>query len=355
MLTSIARYNTHIRGNAQEDASLIVLAHRLHKILQIRSSKCLATNKVFSHQLPQRLLRIDRCSNTWRLVECGELHLPYTALSFCWGDPSMVPKCTRQTIRKYSISQPLNLLPKLYNEAADISIRFGIFHLWVDSLCIIQDDSEDKNRELLKMDDTYANASFVIIPNLTASETNSLSPGGCNGTGNELFDQNFVNCGFWNRSWTFQESFLCNSFLQSDKTFYHYDCASFGSLNGSSRTSMIHCPNNLFEEDKLSGRDSDETKCIKEATLAATEGIKHYEAGSLHRSAARFVQARDKLYRCHTGLKQVHEKRQTYSLYLAIAWLEQGLAAESLELLDGAFQDRCDNFETPAENEISIM
>ncbi|KAK5626952.1 hypothetical protein RRF57_002667 [Xylaria bambusicola] len=49
----------------------------------------------------------------------------------------------------------------------------GLSHLWVDALCIMQDDDDDKERELAVMAKVYQNASFTIV----ASRARSVEDG----------------------------------------------------------------------------------------------------------------------------------------------------------------------------------
>ncbi|KAL9033873.1 MAG: hypothetical protein Q9180_005718 [Flavoplaca navasiana] len=65
---------------------------------------------------------------------------------------------------------PFEDLPKTFADAAQITLNLGINYLWIDSLCICQDDRDDWLAESMKMGDIYANG----ICNIAA-----LDPGGC--------------------------------------------------------------------------------------------------------------------------------------------------------------------------------
>jgi hypothetical protein len=45
--------------------------------------------------------------------------------------------------------------PITFRDAFDLSNRLGISYLWIDSLCIIQDDDEDWQRESSSMGLVY--------------------------------------------------------------------------------------------------------------------------------------------------------------------------------------------------------
>jgi hypothetical protein len=98
----------------------------------------------------------------------------YAALSHCWGFPSCVLRTTKDTLRKYSESIPVVDLPKTFIDAIEITRKLNIPFLWIDSLCIVQDDQQDWEIESSKMGDIYHNSYLTI--SATASEN---SQGGC--------------------------------------------------------------------------------------------------------------------------------------------------------------------------------
>jgi hypothetical protein len=60
-------------------------------------------------------------------------------------------------------------LSKTNRDAMEVALRFGIHHLWIDSLCIVQDDSEDWRREANAMQDVYRNG-FISVSAVTSSD-----------------------------------------------------------------------------------------------------------------------------------------------------------------------------------------
>jgi hypothetical protein len=54
------------------------------------------------------------------------------------------------------------MMPAALRDAINITLKLGISYLWVDSLCIIQDDPEDKETEMPRMSVVYSNAEFVV-------------------------------------------------------------------------------------------------------------------------------------------------------------------------------------------------
>lgn len=55
--------------------------------------------------------------------------------------------------------------PQTFIDAVTIARRLGLRYLWIDSLCICQDDASDWARESSRMVDVYSNAHIVIAAN----------------------------------------------------------------------------------------------------------------------------------------------------------------------------------------------
>ncbi|OJD30666.1 heterokaryon incompatibility [Diplodia corticola] len=94
----------------------------------------------------------------------------YAALSHCWGDPARPPlKTTRENIDAMSTSIPFETLPRNYQDAVTVCRSLGIPFLWIDSLCIIQDDKQDWELESPRMAEIYEQAYITIIPTVAKS------------------------------------------------------------------------------------------------------------------------------------------------------------------------------------------
>ncbi|KAB5536228.1 heterokaryon incompatibility protein-domain-containing protein [Coniochaeta sp. 2T2.1] len=115
---------------------------------------------------PARLLHID--GETLRLVSGGLSHpVDYTALSYCWGTTE--PFTTLSTnISEMREGIASSKLPQTIKDAIQLTRFLGIQHLWVDALCIIQDDKVDWAHESSKMAGIYGNA-YVTIAAASAS------------------------------------------------------------------------------------------------------------------------------------------------------------------------------------------
>jgi Heterokaryon incompatibility protein (HET) len=93
---------------------------------------------------------------------------PYTALSYCWGEPPPKPQppqpvmTTTATIDNFKEGLPVSLLPQTIKDAIHTTRQLGFRYLWVDVLCILQDDKVDKHKEIRKMKEIFSNAVVTI-------------------------------------------------------------------------------------------------------------------------------------------------------------------------------------------------
>jgi hypothetical protein len=126
---------------------------------------------------PTRLLCVRDASgeHVLRIVPGREATGRWLTLSHCWGAVARdAPwKLLKSRIHDFSISiDPLDL-PRTFIDAIDICRKLGESHIWIDSLCIIQDSPEDWEREASSMAGIYA-GSLCTLSSATAS-----AQGGC--------------------------------------------------------------------------------------------------------------------------------------------------------------------------------
>lgn len=116
----------------------------------------------FLRKLPARVLDVGPSKGS-----CDELQLtedfrgPYVALSHCWGTTRHLVT-EKNTIESHKKGIPLQKLPKTFQDAVIFTKDIGLRYLWIDSLCILQDDIKDWKNEAAKMGDVYQNAYCTI-------------------------------------------------------------------------------------------------------------------------------------------------------------------------------------------------
>lgn len=81
---------------------------------------------------------------------------PYTALSYCWGDPSPIRTLVCDNLALPITDSVKVLLPYLAPES-------GKSYLWIDAICIDQINLKEKNHQVGKMASIYKRAESVVI------------------------------------------------------------------------------------------------------------------------------------------------------------------------------------------------
>jgi hypothetical protein len=97
---------------------------------------------------------------------------PYISLSHCWGGSQPI-QLTARTETSLKDGIDVDVLPKTFREAILVCQRLGVKRLWIDSLCIFQDDLSDWTRETVSMSDVYSNA----VCNIAATDAPNGSVG----------------------------------------------------------------------------------------------------------------------------------------------------------------------------------
>ncbi|KAK5997628.1 hypothetical protein PT974_02992 [Cladobotryum mycophilum] len=115
--------------------------------------------------LPKRVLEVtlDAQGNTaTRLVQDLDLREKYACLSHRWGPSTLLCRTTKETLEAHLLSVPWSKLPKSFQDAATVTYQLGIKYIWIDSLCIVQDDTADWLDQAAQMCDIYSNAYVTL-------------------------------------------------------------------------------------------------------------------------------------------------------------------------------------------------
>jgi hypothetical protein len=204
-------------------------------------------------RLPENLRLIDVKDGV--IVKASfvkELH--YLTLSYVWGTEDMERKTgmspvvtNRKDIQIDESGEECTPLPKLLPQTIEDAIwlthALGFRYLWVDALCIIQDDIlEDKRLHLSRMDAVY-NCSTLTIAAASGSHANSGLPGisvprkycqpseRVKGMQFAAMSPSFTDLEnshslVWNtRGWTFQEKILAKRILLFTDYQVYYRCS----------------------------------------------------------------------------------------------------------------------------------
>ena len=80
----------------------------------------------------------------------------YFALSYAWGDPA-------QRVQIQSNNGPLQVTPNLHAALLRIRQKRESLRLWIDAVCIHQDDDVEKSAQIPLMGRIYSQAKFVVM------------------------------------------------------------------------------------------------------------------------------------------------------------------------------------------------
>lgn len=135
---------------------------------QEHGDACAASSSV----LPTRLIDVSDGDRLHLYEAASEEEGRYVALSYCWGGPQEF-QTTATTVDNRRGGFALSDLPQTLQDAVTVTQALDIRYLWVDSICIIQDDAADKANEIAHMADIYKRATLTI----SASKADSASKG----------------------------------------------------------------------------------------------------------------------------------------------------------------------------------
>ncbi|PMD22213.1 HET-domain-containing protein [Hyaloscypha hepaticicola] len=112
--------------------------------------------------LPTRLIFIG--DNLPRLMQASEIkgYPKYATLSHCWGElRSLVLR--QDNMETFATKVPREALPQSFEDAIEVARSLDINYLWIDSLCIIQNnDSDDWGKEAAQMSNIYGGSYLNI-------------------------------------------------------------------------------------------------------------------------------------------------------------------------------------------------
>ena len=204
----------------------------------------------------------------------------YLALSYCWPtkyDPFTTTQSNvLEMLAPRSLDKYGDFLPAAINDAIQVVQLLGESYLWVDSLCIVQDDEEQQQHQINQMDLIYSCALLTIIcapnrPSLSTTKYDGLP--GCHlrfGRPQQAIEDvsglrlqtSFLDVNLaiepsrWaTRAWTFQEQMLSSRKLYFTDTqlYFECSCAAFcedGVREGASRLARCFPGSNLFHKDQ---------------------------------------------------------------------------------------------------------
>ena len=165
----------------------------------------------------------------------------YIALSYYWGTQPLITS-TLANIESHRSRLDFSMLPQTFKNAIMTTRNLGFRYLWIDALCIIQDSTDDKVKEIGAMEGIYSNSTLTIavvgVSGVTEGFLESkaqltveipyLGPHGTIGTV-QISPQRTVDLWqepLYTRAWCLQENLLSPSLLLHTDTEVIWQCQS---------------------------------------------------------------------------------------------------------------------------------
>ncbi|RDW73552.1 hypothetical protein BP6252_07459 [Coleophoma cylindrospora] len=93
----------------------------------------------------------------------------YATVSHRWGTLQHLTT-TRANLQAHSRNIPFYSLPKTFQDTVIVTRLLGIRHLWIDALCITQDDPDEWRQQSLTMGEIYKNSICTIAVHTAHSD-----------------------------------------------------------------------------------------------------------------------------------------------------------------------------------------
>ncbi|KAH8684348.1 heterokaryon incompatibility protein-domain-containing protein [Tricladium varicosporioides] len=140
--------------------------HTSHQECHLTISGEMIEDERAQSQLPTRVIDVGPPdgSEEPRLIDSNGRTANYVALSWCWGsDPKRAPPSTlHANLEERFNCLPFADLPKTFQDAIVVTRAIDIRYLWIDAICIIQDDHDDWAREAPQMGRVYQRSRLTI-------------------------------------------------------------------------------------------------------------------------------------------------------------------------------------------------
>jgi hypothetical protein len=148
--------------NVMSDMTFLTARFLINHCLKTHD-QCNRRVKQSVYKLPRRLIGVAKSTASTPMVKLVKKtrSCKYAALSYCWGQDQL--KTTKASVSRFHSGITLTDLSKTVQDAVRVVQRLGIRYLWVDCLCIIQDDDNNVAAEIGKMADVYQGALVNIV------------------------------------------------------------------------------------------------------------------------------------------------------------------------------------------------
>lgn len=168
-----------VESSTMSKSSLNCASRWLHQCLSSHE-QCVG-NIEKSSWYPTRLLHVENYTDSIkriRLIHSAreQPQGPYLTLSHRWGESETL-KLTRGNIGTFARAIDISSLPKKFSDALRVTVALGCQYLWIDSLCIIQDEDDlsDWSHEAGLMHKVYLHSRCNISASVSKGSEEPLS------------------------------------------------------------------------------------------------------------------------------------------------------------------------------------
>ncbi|KAK9423292.1 putative Heterokaryon incompatibility domain-containing protein [Seiridium unicorne] len=163
----------------------------------------------------------------------------YVALSYIWGEAENTDWSTKSNIAERLKSLDTSIMPATLRDAMIVCEKLGERYIWIDRLCILQDNEVDKSSQVQAMASIYSAAKFVII-DASGRSMNDGIVGASRPRKSQISERlcglvinvqlpplwDVVGPSCWNsRGWTYQEALLSKRKVFYTESQIFYECA----------------------------------------------------------------------------------------------------------------------------------
>ena len=289
-------------------------------------SSCKHANSIDHGFLPSRLVAVT--GPTLRIIyphvgRRERLDTRYVTLSYCWGHPKQASsqlKLTSTVQKRLESGFTIDELAPIQRDAIRVAQALSIPFIWIDALCIMQDNRQDWEQESATMDRIYA-SSYVTICILTSNSCQDgfierpNHPGrirlpydpttAASGESYELghgaiyedpaissWNESDLESNAWNtRGWTFQEKLMSTRRLYFGNAGLHFSCSNrlsseYSGVEQEPQSLMLHNilnlrnPSSLYQAwyNHIAAPYSTRTLTYMPDTLSAISGLARHFA-----------------------------------------------------------------------------
>lgn len=226
------------------------------------------------------------CEATPPNLVSGPIDVEYVALSYCLGIPQLHIVLREDEAGK---SLVMEQLPQTIRDAILLTRELKMRYLWVDAICIDQEDTEQKHILINKMDRVYSNADLVLVAQGEDVDSGFYGVSvprvsqpvlhiGSRTLVSKMSDlRSLLQMSRWStRGWTYQEALLARRCVIFTSEQWHFVCRSSSAyesliedlpLQSGSRLDLYALRSTLFRTKGTNKHDLEVTEDVREYTV----------------------------------------------------------------------------------------